>query len=122
MTIPFAQFVLKEIDEWDRGLRLTDGWFNPDYFVDPRRQFGRLGAAEMKDKDDWNLYYDWFPLVGYCGIKISRGPEYVEIKLTREEKKALAKHIDAFFKKAKAKKLEEKNRKKEEASRMQWWP
>lgn len=84
--IPFATYVIQQIEAGK--LKRAVGFFGdtPDFYVDINRLLGRTGwATEPDTRDSWNLFFNigWI----FKSVVLTRGKLRTKIRLTKEDKK-----------------------------------
>ncbi len=116
--IPFVEFVLR--DMLQNGSKVFYTWMGDvPYLVNSKRDSLPYGPSEATQKDDWNMSVDgWI----WRKIYLNRGPDYIKIKLTKEQNKLLLAAYDArMLKRAKEIRLAKETKKRHEEE-MQDWP
>ena len=122
--MPFAQFVLEEIDR--EGAFLHYGWLSEYVSVYPMKRFNpdavyvHEEVREMADRDDWSFSAGW-TLLGYRAT-IIRGPERYVIKVKGLEALKFLKVLDRLKAEKAARKKAKKEAFKQKELDAAWWP
>ena len=122
--IPFAQFVLNDIQQ--NGAEIMQAFMGGDYIIPSRLfQYNEKGplwwrAKEKTEKDDWSLYTGW-NLFGHWAT-IVRGPNNFCIKVKGKMALALRNEEARLYAERRAAiKAQKAERKKKELDAA-WWP